>query len=174
MPHTCSRHGISLACHRMIARAHAADSGCEAMPSHVRLWGCADPPLPTSFHVGCHGNRRAAACCGCTESPRVSHGTIVGDASDCRAIFPSPQRVCQRGVWATGLIALTLFFRLHFILPTSCFRLRMRHASYVRLFGVLRRCGLRCGGVIGFSFFDCSDEFGFAGGELFLVFRFAT
>jgi hypothetical protein len=34
---TCSRHGISLACHRMIAWAHEADLGCEAMPSHVRF-----------------------------------------------------------------------------------------------------------------------------------------
>jgi len=110
MPHTCSRRGISLACHRMIARAHAVDSGCEAchrtydcggarfilapawhliglpsddcqgacggfrvrgVPSHVRLWGCADPPPPASFHAGCLGNLSV-------ESPWHAIGRLLG------------------------------------------------------------------------------------------------
>ncbi len=164
------QHGISLACHRMIDRAHEVHIGCEAC-HRTCDWAVRDssdycsgarggfrvrgmlPPqrhsmpvalatsawnllgLPSDDRWGARGGFRVRGDAIARNLLERAIGMIVGDASDCRAIFPSPQRGCQRGVRATGLIALTSYFRLHasdfyyFILPTSRFRLLSRFPS---------------------------------------------
>jgi hypothetical protein len=137
MPHTCSQHGISLACHRMIAWAHEVDSGCEAMPSHVRFSvRHASHVQPAWNLLGLPSDDRSGACGGF----RV-RGDAIARAIWRFAIHPSPSVIpCrlpwqpQRGIsWACH----RMIARAH-AADSGCeampshVRFSARHASHMR------------------------------------------
>jgi hypothetical protein len=83
-----------LVCHRMIAGAHEADSGCEAMPSHVRLGGARFIPAPAWNLLGVPSDDRLGARGGFRVRGMPSHVRFGG-----ARFIPAPSVIPCRLPW---------------------------------------------------------------------------